>query len=140
MLNINVGSRAIWERTITDEDIFEFAKVSGDWNPIYVDDEYAENTIFGGRIVHDAFLIALISNMIANQLPGPGSILCRQEFVFLKPVRPEDTITISLEILSVAPCKHGNNIRLLIDICNQNSIEILSGETMVLYTKEIKGE
>src|SRR6059058_4155425 len=82
------GDTASISKTITDDDIQKFADASGDHNPLHLDDEFAKSTRFGRRIAHGMFSASLISAVIANQLPGQGSIYLAQTLKFVAPVFP----------------------------------------------------
>ena len=78
-----------------------FAEVSGDFNPVHLDEAYAAKTIFRGRVAHGMLLGGFISAVMANQLPGPGSIYQGQTLEFLQPVRIGDVVTVRVAVTSV---------------------------------------
>ena len=84
-MNIKVGDSASLTRKVTDDDIRGFAEVTGDHNPIHLDDGYAATTRFGRRIAHGMFGASLMSAVIGNELPGTGSIYLNQTLKFLAP-------------------------------------------------------
>ena len=92
------GDTASISKTITDGDIQKFADASGDHNPLHLDDEFAKATRFGRRIAHGMLSASLISAVIANQLPGQGSIYLGQTLKFVAPVFPGDTIHVPRRI------------------------------------------
>ena len=94
-----IGDAAWARRTITEADLINFAGISGDFNPIHTDEVFAKETVFKGRIAHGAFTASFISNVLGNQLPGPGGIYVRQDLRFLAPVRIGDTITTRVEVI-----------------------------------------
>ncbi len=96
-----IGSRASRTRTISEEDITLFAQISGDNNPLHLDEEYAAQTFFGRRIVHGSLVASLISAVLGNELPGPGSIYLGQTLKFMAPVHIGDTITVIVETIAV---------------------------------------
>ncbi|MFX0015684.1 MAG: MaoC family dehydratase [Promethearchaeota archaeon] len=96
---IKIGQKAELKRTITEEDIVKFADVSGDRNPLHLDESYASSTFFKGRVAHGMLSAAFISAVLANKLPGPGSIFLRQELDFKRPVRIGDTLNITVEVI-----------------------------------------
>ncbi len=98
---LKIGESAQLTRTITEKDVEEFARVTGDTNPLHLDQAYAEKTIFKGRIAHGAFSIGLLSNVLGNILPGHGTIYLSHEIKFLAPVRIGDTITARVEVLEL---------------------------------------
>ena len=101
-----VGQSAEMQKTVMEDDITAFAKVSGDYNPVHLDEEAAKKTMFGGRIAHGMLGASVISAAIAMKLPGPGSIYLSQSLRFTKPVRIGDTVTARVEVLEViAPKK-----------------------------------
>ena len=92
---IKIGQKASVTKTFKDEDVRKFAEVSMDVNPIHLDDEYAKKTVFGQRIVHGILTCGLISAVLANKLPGEGTIYLGQEVRFTSPVLLGDTISSS---------------------------------------------
>src|SRR5690554_2478729 len=96
---LSVGDTASVTHLVSERDLILFATVSGDVNPVHLDEEFAAATPFKGRIAHGMLSGALISAAIACELPGPGSIYIGQELSFLRPVRLGDDIRIELEIL-----------------------------------------
>lgn len=89
----SLGDRAERTRTFTEADVVEYAELSGDLNPIHLDDEYAAKSRFGRRIVHGFLTAGMISALLGTELPGIGSIYAAQSFKFLAPVYIGDTIT-----------------------------------------------
>jgi 3-hydroxybutyryl-CoA dehydratase len=108
-----------------------FAEVTGDTNPVHLDDAYAEGTRFGRRIAHGMIAAGLISATLANDLPGPGTIYLNQTLQFRAPVYLDETITATVEVLEVRPDKP---IATLATVCtNQNDEVVLEGEAVVLF-------
>ncbi len=95
---IHVGQTASYTKTIQEADIQLFAAVSGDVNPVHLDEEFASGTMFGERIAHGMLTGALVSAAMALELPGPGTIYRGQTLRFRAPVKIGDTITIKLEV------------------------------------------
>ena len=100
-----VGQKATNKRTYTQEDVKEFAKLSGDNNPIHLDVDFAKRTIFKNPIVHGVFVTSQISNLIANNLPGAGSIYINQEVQFVAPVYWETEVICEVEIVEIKEAK-----------------------------------
>lgn len=130
---IEIGQVAELHRTITEEDIRIFAELSGDHNPIHLDEEFAKNTIFKGRIAHGILSAAFISTLLASDLPGPGSIYLSQSVVFKRPVRINDTLTVRVEIIEKIDDKQ--HIKLKTTCVNQDSKLIINGEALVMLMK-----
>jgi hypothetical protein len=82
---LQVGERAEFSKTISETDVYLYAGITGDLNPAHVDEEYAKKTFFKTRIAHGMLLGGLISGVLGNRLPGPGTIYLRQEMDFLGP-------------------------------------------------------
>jgi 3-hydroxybutyryl-CoA dehydratase len=89
---ITEGMTAIFTRTVTEADILMFAGVSGDTNPVHLDEEYAKTTLFKGRIAHGMLTAGFISTIFGTKLPGPGCIYLSQSLKFKAPVRIGDTV------------------------------------------------
>jgi 3-hydroxybutyryl-CoA dehydratase len=108
---LKVGDSAQFSKTITETDINDFAKVTGDFNPLHLDQGYAEKTIFKGRIAHGLLSVGLLSSILGNILPGHGTIYLSHEIKFLAPVRIGDTITAKVEVIEVVPEKNRAEFR-----------------------------
>jgi acyl dehydratase len=131
-MRIKPGDTASVSKTITDDDIHKFADVSGDHNPLHLDDEFARTTRFGRRIAHGMLSASLISSVIANQLPGQGSIYLGQTLQFVAPVFPGDTVTAQVTVVSIRADKP---IVKLETICtNQRDEVVIKGEATVLVS------
>lgn len=129
-----VGARATRVRTITDSDIVRFAEVSGDRNPVHLDEAYAARSLFGQRVAHGFLTGSMISAVIGMELPGPGSIYLGQTLKFLAPVHIGDTVTVSVEVIGVREEKR--LITLRTDCTNQDGVLVLTGEATVKYIGE----
>ncbi len=124
-----VGDTVSISKTISDNDIRTFAEISGDHNPVHLDDAYAANTLFGRRIAHGILTASLISNAIANHLPGPGTLYLGQTLKFLAPTFPGDTITATITVTAV---REDKPILTLQTVCkNQNGQTVIEGEATV---------
>ena len=127
------GEKASRTTPITDEMIRLFADLTGDTNPVHLDEDYAAGTRFGRRIAHGMIAAGLISATLANDLPGPGTVYLSQTLQFKAPVFPGDTITTTVEVKNVRPDKP---IVTLITTCkNQSDALVLEGEAVVLVGK-----
>ncbi len=128
-----VGQKDSLQKTFTDEDVRKFAEITTDVNPIHLDDEYAKTSIFGRRIAHGILVSGLISAVIANVLPGPGSIYMGQELRFTAPVFLGDTITAEVE---VAELRQDKRIAKLITTCKkQDGTTVITGQATVKLEK-----
>ena len=126
-LGVDVGYKTTHVKTISEKDIELFAEVSGDYNPVHMDEEYAKKTLFGGRIAHGVIPIGLLS-AAGSKLPGLV-ILLSHSSRFLKPVRIGDTITAIAEVIEARKDK---GIVTLKNTCvNQNGETVVEGETTV---------
>lgn len=128
-----VGQSAEFSRTISDADVMSFAAVTGDFNPVHVDEEAAAKSRFGGRIAHGMLSAGLISAAIANRMPGPGSIYLGQTLRFTRPVRIGDTVTVLVTVTELLP---KNRVKLSTVCRNQNGETVLDGEATVLMADE----
>jgi 3-hydroxybutyryl-CoA dehydratase len=99
--DLEVGMDAVMARTVTDADIVLFAGVSGDTNPIHLNQEYAATTMFKSRIAHGMLSAAFISAVLGTKLPGPGAVYVGQTLRFKAPVRVGDTVTARVEVTDV---------------------------------------
>ncbi|MDO8502526.1 MAG: MaoC family dehydratase [Gemmatimonadaceae bacterium] len=128
-----VGQSAEFSRTISDADVMSFAAVTGDFNPVHVDEEAAAKSRFGSRIAHGMLSAGLISAAIANRMPGPGSIYLGQTLRFTRPVRIGDTVTVLVAVTELLP---KNRVKLSTVCRNQNGETVLDGEATVLMADE----
>ena len=108
---LKIGDSAQISKTITESDIELFAKATGDFNPVHLDQAYAEKTSFKGRIAHGLLSVGLLSAVLGNTLPGHGTIYLSQEVKFLAPVRIGDTITAKVEVIELIPEKNRAKFR-----------------------------
>ena len=130
---LTVGQSASFSRNISEHDIYEFAGITGDLNPAHINEEYARNTHFRGRIAHGILSAGLISAAIAMQLPGPGSIYLGQTLKFTAPVRIGDTITATVTITELNTGK--NRVKLHTVCTNQEGAVVIDGEASVMPPK-----
>tara|TARA_R110002020_G_scaffold152105_5_gene329630 strand:+ start:51437 stop:51898 length:462 start_codon:yes stop_codon:yes gene_type:complete len=130
---LNVGDSVRVDHLVKERDLILFAEVSGDVNPVHLDEAFAANTPFKGRIAHGMFSGALISATIACELPGPGTIYIGQEMSFLRPVRLDDTISIELEVLEKLP---KNRVKIATRVFNQDGKKVVDGVATVMAPTE----
>ncbi|HZX20199.1 MAG TPA: MaoC family dehydratase [archaeon] len=127
--NLSIGQSAELTKKISQKDIERFAEISGDKNPIHLDDEYAKNSIFGKKVAHGLLAVSMISTILGTKLPGPGSIYLKQEVKFLKPVFPGDTITAKVTVTKKFEEK--KRVELSTSCSNQNNETVLDGTSLV---------
>jgi len=133
-MNINIGDTASITKVITQKDVEIFAQISGDLNPVHIDDSFAAKTIFGKRIAHGMLVGGLISGVIGTKLPGRGSIYLSQIMSFKKPVYFEDTITAVVKVIDIREDKP--IITLNTQCLNQNQEVVIEGEAIVMLPAE----
>lgn len=127
--DLEIGMTRHLTKVVTDEDIEMFAQVSTDHNPVHLDEAYAQDTIFEGRIAHGMLTAGLISAVIGEQLPGHGTVYLGQNLKFLAPVRPGDQVTAEVEVMDIDFTKR----RVKLDTrCKVGSKKVLIGEATVL--------
>ena len=131
---IQVGDKGFHGKTITETDLVLFAGISGDFNPMHVNAEYAKSTPYGKRIVHGIVSVSLIAGVLGMKLPGPGTIHGSQMVDFKKPVFIGDTLTAVAEILEKFTKKDGKLrfLRIKTDVYNQNKEIVTDGEALVI--------
>jgi 3-hydroxybutyryl-CoA dehydratase len=127
--DIEIGMVRYLRKTITDRDITLFAEVSTDHNPVHLDESYAQDTIFQGRVAHGMLTAALISAVIGEQLPGHGAVYLGQNLKFLAPVRPGDTVYAEVKVVSI---DHAKRRVTLETHCAVGDTVVLKGEALVL--------
>ena len=128
--DFEIGEKAQISKVIQQGDIETIAKVTGDYNPLHLDESFAKKTRFGGRIAHGILGVGLISAVLGTQLPGPGGIYLSQSIDFLAPVRVGDKITAEVEVIGWKPER---KILSLDTRCfNQNQKNVLTGKSVLL--------
>lgn len=131
-MKFKVGDSAETTRTIEQADVDAFAEVTGDRNPVHLDEAFAQQTRFGRRIAHGMLTASLISSVLANQLPGEGSVYLGQTLQFVAPVFPGDEVTARVTVTEV---RENRPIIKLETICmNQRGETVIRGEATVLIS------
>lgn len=129
MSKFQIGQKASIEKAFTDEDVRNFATISLDKNPVHLNQDYAEKTMFKGRIVHGFLTGSLISAIIGTILPGEGTIYLNQTMNFRKPVRLGETIKATVEIVGI---REDKNILTLNTYCeNEKGDLVIEGSAIV---------
>lgn len=127
---LEVGMKAAFTKTISESDVYGFAGITGDFNPVHVDRVAAESTRFGRRIAHGMLTASLVSTAIGMKLPGPGVIYLSQSLRFKAPVYIDDTITAEVEVAELVPEK--NRARLVTRCVNQGGQVVAEGESLIM--------
>ena len=130
---LEVGQKASFTKTVTEADVYNYAGVSGDFNPAHMNEEYAKNTAFKTRIAHGMLSAGFISAVLGTQLPGPGTIYLNQDLRFTKPVHFGDTITATITVEELIKEK---NRAILKTVCtNQDGDVVVEGTAKVMPPK-----
>ena len=133
-MNLKVGDAAEMRKTIADEDVRAFAELTGDHNPVHLDEEYAASTRFGRRIAHGMLGASLISAVLANELPGRGTVYLSQTLRFTAPVFLGDTVTARVVVKQV---REDKPIVTLETVCtNERGERVVEGEAVVLASRQ----
>src|SRR5829696_575673 len=134
-MTLKIGDSAEITKTFEQSDIDAFANVTGDHNPVHVDEEFAKTTRFGQRIAHGMLTASLISAVLANKLPGEGGVYLGQTLQFVAPVFPGDEITARVTVKEI---REDKPILKLETICiNQRNEIVIRGEaTILIHRKE----
>lgn len=127
---LSVGDRGTCVKTVTDQDIYLYMGITGDFNPIYVDSEYASRTRFREPIVPGILLAGFIVAGISTELPGKGTITVSQHFNFVAPVRRGDVITTEIEVLEIR--ERENRVVLRTTARNQSGELVVTGKSEVM--------
>ena len=117
------------ENTVSEQDVIDFARVSGDYNPLHMDEDYAKTTQFKGRIAHGALSASYISAILGNDLPGPGAVFMELNLKFVRPVRIGDMVTSSAEVIEMV--ERGYRVRLAVKGEVDGKI-VMKGEALVM--------
>lgn len=127
---IHIGDRASFSKTVSETDIYHFAGITGDFNPLHIDEEFAKKTFFKERIAHGILSAGFISAVLAMKLPGPNTIYLSQNLKFLAPVKIGDTVKAEVEVLKKIEDK--KIIHLRTQVKNQRDELVVDGEATVM--------
>ena len=130
-----VGQAAQRTRAVTARDIERFTEISGDRNPIHYDEAIARATRFGGIVVQGGVTSAILNAVVAEDLPGPGTVFLHVDWSFMAPVRPGDEITAEVEVVALREDKSLTTLRTT--IVNQEGVVVLDG-TALVWTEQIE--
>jgi len=131
---MKIGDTASMAKTVTEYDIYQFAGVTGDFNPVHINEAYASKTFFKSRIAHGMLSAGFISAVIGMKLPGTGCIYLSQTVNFRAPVRIGDTITTTAEVADLFVDK--NRVRLKTTCTNQEGAVVVDGEALILAPRK----
>ena len=132
--DIQIGDTDSFTKTITEYDIVQFARLTGDFNPVHLDHAYAKTTPFKERIAHGILSGSIISTVLGMRLPGPNTIYLSQNFKFLLPVKIGDTIKANVEVMEKRDDK--NIIKLKTQVLNQRQEMVVDGEAIVMKNRQ----
>ena len=127
---IQIGDKASFAKTITESDIILYAGITGDFNPLHINEEYAKRTILKGRVAHGGITMGLISAVLGEKLPGEGTIMLEMSCKLKAPVRIGDTITAQVKVKEKITEK--NIVKLETCCTNQDGTEVIIGEAVVM--------
>jgi 3-hydroxybutyryl-CoA dehydratase len=127
--DLSVGMSAAYERTVTEADVVKFAQISGDHNPVHLDEAFALQTRFKGRIVHGMLSASFLSTVIASRLPGPGTIYLAQNLSFRAPVRIGDKVEAKVTVIDIVP----DRARVMLKtVCRVGETVVIDGDALVM--------
>ncbi|MGE0254856.1 MAG: MaoC family dehydratase [Alphaproteobacteria bacterium] len=133
--DLEVGMTAAYARTIGAADLVLFAGISGDTNPMHLNEEYAAQTMFEGTIAHGFLSGSFISTVIGTRLPGPGCVYLGQTLRFKAPVRPGDTVTARATVTKLNPDRARATLQ---TVCTVGDIVVIDGEADVMVPRRPK--
>lgn len=126
----DLKQKASFSKTISESDVYLFAGITGDFNPVHINDAFAQKSIFGERIAHGMLVAGLISAVIGMKLPGEGTVYLEQSVEFLKPVKIGDTVTATVGITEVLNEEKGI-LKLRTRVENQQNEKVIDGYAIV---------
>lgn len=133
---MKIGDEAFFSKTIAESDVYLFAGISGDFNPIHINKVEAEKSIFGRQIVHGILGASLISAVIATKLPGNGTIYLEQNCIFEAPMYIGDTLTAKVKVMEYIK-KDKGIVKLENEVTNQDGKRVINGYSIVKVDSDI---
>ena len=127
--DLHVGKTAVFGKTVTEADILMYAAVSGDTNPVHLNEEFGQATMFKGRIGHGMLSAAFISAVFGTKLPGPGCIYLHQNLKFKAPVRIGDTVLARVTVTELFPEKKRAAFK---TVCTVGETVVVDGDAMLM--------
>lgn len=129
---LEIGSTALFAKTITEYDVYTYAGVTGDFNPVHINEEEAKKSIFGHRIAHGMLMGGLISTVLGNKMPGEGTVYLEQNLKFTAPVYIGDTCTACVTVTEILNREKGI-YKLETRVVNQHGQIVSQGYAVVKY-------
>ena len=126
---LRVGDQGRFTKTLTEQDVFRFAEISGDFNPLHIDEEYAARSIFKHRIAHGILTAGIISTVLGGEIPGLGTIFVELHIRFLKPVYLNDTVSATATVMEII---NPQRVRLLVACLNGANEDVAIGNAIVV--------
>jgi 3-hydroxybutyryl-CoA dehydratase len=126
---LSVGDAAESRKTISESDVYLFAGISGDFNPLHVDAEYAKTTPFGARVAHGPLTFSLCAGLLGTELPGLGTVAVTNQITYEAPVFIGDTIAVRVEVAELEPDR--NRATMAVTWRNQDGTQVASGSMVV---------
>lgn len=133
---IEIGMSGEFSKRITEDDVAGFAKVTGDYNPVHMDDDFAKQTQFHGRIAHGMLSAGLISACLGQKMPGPGAIYLNQSLRFDKPVFFDDVLVVTATVVKIDQKKHFKIVTLKTEVRNQDGDIVTEGEAQIMPARK----
>jgi len=127
--DLELGMEASFAKTVTAADILAFAEVTGDWNPVHLDTEYAAKTVFREPIAHGMLTAGYISAVFGSQMPGPGAIYVSQTLNFRAPVRIGDQVVARVRVMELYPAKRRARFDCVCEVAGKT---VLEGEAVLM--------
>jgi len=131
--DVEEGMKSSFVHRITNEEVLDFAKVTGDYNPIHVDDDFAKKSRFGRRVVHGMLTASFFSRIFGTQFPGNGCIYIAQELSFKKPVYIDDEVTASVIVTSIDLTRRRVYFS---TVCEVRNVVVTTGSAEIYMPKE----
>ena len=126
MMKLTIGQTASRSMTVTEELVKAYANITGDYNPLHFDQEFAAKTTFGRLVAHGGLTTGLLHALVAMEMPGPGTVFLNQNWQFTAPVFIDDTITAEAEVLKIHESKPVTQLKIVIS--RQDGEVVLEGE------------
>ncbi len=131
---LEVGQAVESRKTISESDVYLFAGVTGDFNPLHVDEEFAKGTLFGARVAHGPLTFSLCAGLLGTELPGLGTIAISNQVSYLRPVYIGDTIAVRVEVGALDLERNRASMR--VTWTNQDGEQVAEGEMVVAPPKQ----